>query len=163
MEKESNKSKLCKGCKKFGSREGCYTCSKPPADKAEAEKEKCSCGSSYHIYNHPFKLDNDSQKFESANTTVPDPRMAIEVKEEELGCVHGRPAGQICPHCSGINDIPMGVSQWLNHGKKYRYDKFFTGKLIEQIKSKKKPYTKENFEYYNQAIDDIIKLIENLK
>lgn len=24
---------------------------------------------------------------------------------KNLGCPHGRPAGQICPHCSGINEI----------------------------------------------------------
>jgi hypothetical protein len=29
-------------------------------------------------------------------------------------------------------DVPMGVSQWINHGEKYGYDKFFKKKLLDK-------------------------------
>ncbi len=73
---------------------------------------------------------------------------------------------------NGDNEIPIGVSQWLNHGKKYGYDEFFLGKLIKEIEGKKKKVGDEIHSYkanlamvyaYNFAIDDIINLIKNLK
>ena len=29
-------------------------------------------------------------------------------------------------------DIPMGVSVWMNHGRKYGYDKFWKDKIVEE-------------------------------
>ncbi len=33
-------------------------------------------------------------------------------------------------------EAPMGISQWMNYGKKYAYDKFFEGKITEGIVAK---------------------------
>ena len=32
-----------------------------------------------------------------------------------------------------MKDMPMGVSQWKNHGKKYGYWKFHTKALLEEL------------------------------
>ena len=44
-------------------------------------------------------------------------------------------------------DLPMGVSQWKEHGKKYGYWKFFTGefrKMVREKRGKKTFIGKEN-------------------
>ncbi len=33
-----------------------------------------------------------------------------------------------------INDLPMGVSQWQQHGEKYKYYNFFKNKMKKEIK-----------------------------
>lgn len=37
-----------------------------------------------------------------------------------------------------LEGIPMGVSQWKAHGKKYGYDKYFQKALIKEIVGKVK-------------------------
>jgi len=34
-------------------------------------------------------------------------------------------------------NAPMGVSQWMAHGKKYHYDEFFTGKFVKEVEELK--------------------------
>lgn len=42
-----------------------------------------------------------------------------------------------CPSCGceyeqeKADDLPMGLSNWINHGKKWGYDKYFNEKLTK--------------------------------
>ena len=72
-------------------------------------------------------------------------------------------------------EFPLGVSQWKNHGEKYGYEKYFEDKVRQEIVleiygMKKDEYTEmskgvmcavKGATGYNEAIDDIINLINN--
>ena len=54
---------------------------------------------------------------------------------------------------------PMGVSQWMAHGKKYGYDKYFRNKAIEAVGGYKPWIGKDGL--FERSV--IIKVLEKLK
>lgn len=52
----------------------------------------------------------------SATTTI---HVNLAKKRTELCCVHGRPAGDLCPHCLGVSGGPTPEgpldSRWFEH------------------------------------------------
>jgi hypothetical protein len=58
-----------------------------------------------------------------------------------------------------IADTPMGVSQWMAHGKKYGYDKYFRNKAIEAVGGYKPWIGKDGL--FERSV--IIKVLKKLK
>jgi len=57
--------------------------------------------------------------------------------------------------------LPLGVSNWLNHGIKYHYTDFFNNKLIEKIEQAREKTQKETGSFkYDFAYNEIIEIIK---
>ena len=58
--------------------------------------------------------------------------------------------------------IPMGVSNWRNHGIKYHYTNFFNNKLIKKIEQAREETQKETGSFkYDFVYNEIIEIIKN--
>jgi len=58
--------------------------------------------------------------------------------------------------------IPMGVSNWRNHGIKYHYTDFFNNKLIKKIEQAKKECRLVNSTFkWDCVYNEIIEIIKN--
>jgi len=59
---------------------------------------------------------------------------------------------------------PIGISEWINMGKKYGYDEYFLDHLVEKIEQAREETQKETGSFkYDFAYNEIIEIIKNEK
>ena len=59
---------------------------------------------------------------------------------------------------------PIGISEWINMGKKYGYDEYFLDHLVEKIEQAREETQKETGAFkYDFAYNEIIEIIKNEK
>jgi len=57
---------------------------------------------------------------------------------------------------------PIGISEWINMGKKYGYDEYFLDHLVEKIEQAREETQKETGAFkYDFAYNEIIEIIKN--
>lgn len=102
-------------------------------------------------------------KFDSLLTLIKDEKCTCNFNEEtavEIGHYAD------CPYHLKVLNYPMGVSQWMNYGKKYHYDEFFIKKMIKDSVPEEfnNPQSTNKWEKvgWERCRQEIINKLENL-